>query len=322
MHEDVLVAGDTLVDFHPNEPGSIEEIESYRPKLGGSGANVAIALDRLGFPPSFWTRLGGDGFADMLAERLAETRIPDEFRVRDPEAKTTLAFVANDPDGERRFEFYRTDTADTRMAVGTVPDGRLDDCDWVHLTGVTLSVEPSRRATMDLARRASKRGCTVSLDPNARPEMWTSRTEFEHVIRDACQYVDVVKASREDLEPAGFDHDDPRELAAAVTEYGPHTAFITLGSAGSLVYGTDESPFPGTTRHGGYTVDAVDATGAGDGFLAATIASMASGGTDPERVLATGNAAGAVMTTRKGSVDAIDGPDAVRSLAGELAWDR
>ncbi|MEY7851783.1 carbohydrate kinase family protein [Natrarchaeobius sp. A-rgal3] len=321
MPGEILVAGDTLVDFLPNRPGEIADVDAFEPKFGGSAANVAIALERLGFPPLFWTRLGGDGFGDFLAGRLDETAISDRFVVRDPEAKTTLAFVSNDRDGERRFDFYRADTADTRMQAGTVPDEALADCSWVHLTGVTLSVEPSRTATLDLAERASAQGCTVSLDPNARPEMWDGPAEFERVLADALERVDVVKASTEDLELAGFEADAPIDLAEAVTDRGPQTVFLTLGTEGALAYGTAESPIPGRTRHEGYDVDAVDTTGAGDGFLAGAIASIVAGCTDPERVLATANGVGAVTTTRKGSVAALTGVGAVQSLAGSLPWE-
>lgn len=316
---DVLVAGDTLVDFMPG--GSGEPTTEFSGAFGGSAANVAMALSRIGAPPLFWTRLATDSFGAFLAGVLAESAIPDDYLVRDDAAKTTLAFVSHDADGERRFSFYREGTADTRMRPGTVSDETLTDVDWVHLTGVTLSVEPSRTATLELAERASEAGCTVSLDPNARPEMWHSEQEFAAVVRGALDHVDVLKATPDDLEVAGFTASDPAALARSVTERGPETVFLTLGGEGSLAYGSDTSPLSGVATHPGYEVDVVDTTGAGDGFLAGAIAAMTHGVTDAERILAVANAVGAVTTTRPGAVTALTGPDSVEALCGDVPWE-
>lgn len=321
MTEDVLVAGDTLVDFLPDGPGPVGLEHTYAPKFGGSAANVALALDCLGAPPLFWTRVGGDGFGDALAETLAESGVGERFVVRDDEAATTLAFVASDADGEPTFEFHRTDTADTRMQPGTVPDRALEALSWVHITGVTLSVEPSRTATLDLAERATAMGCTVSLDPNARPEMWNSDEEFARVIRSALAHVDVLKATPEDLAAAGFEADDPERLAATISEHGPHSVLITLGAEGALAYGSDGSTLSGFTHHGGHEVDAVDTTGAGDSFLAAAIAALNAGVDDADRLLELATGVGAVTTTRQGATAGLADLGPLHDLVGPLPWE-
>ncbi|MFC7020807.1 MULTISPECIES: carbohydrate kinase family protein [Haloarcula] len=322
MAEDgtVLVAGDTLVDLLPDEPGPPGEAGGYTPNFGGSGANVALALDRLGVSPTFWTRLADDDFGTFLRGHLYDSAIPPTHVVTDPDARTTLAVVSHDADGDRSFNFYRGDGADTRMQAGEVPDATLAETDWVHTTGVTLSVESSRTATLDLQERASGTA-TVSLDPNWRPEMWHSRQEYAAVVRGALGNVDVLKASAEDLGPAGFDDDDPAAVAEAVTALGPHTVVLTRGSDGAICFGTDESPVPGLVEHPGYDVDTVDATGAGDVFLAGFIASLTSGVRDPERLLGLANAAGAVATTRPGAVSALTGLEEIREFHDDIPWE-
>jgi len=121
MHHDVLVAGETLIDFIPEGPGALDEIEGFARRAGGAPANVAVALSRLDEVPLFWTRVGADPFGDFLADTLAEYGVPDRFVERDPDAETTLAFVTHDEDADRSFSFYRDGTADTRMRSGTVP---------------------------------------------------------------------------------------------------------------------------------------------------------------------------------------------------------
>lgn len=316
---DILVAGDALIDFLPSTHGPPTEEVSYSPRLGGSAANVALALDRLGVSPLFWTRFAPDDFGSFLRRTFEECDIPAEYLVTDDGAKTTLAVVSHDADGERSFTFYRDRGADTRLEPGTVTDDTLEAVSWVYTTGVTMSVEPSRTATGELQRRAS-RECTVSLDPNWRPGLWEGREEFSSVVRDALDHVDVVTASPEDLDAAGFHASDPIELARLVADRGPHTVVVTLGAEGAVCFGSNASPIPGVARHRGYDVDVVDTTGAGDGFLAGLIASITHGVDDGERALALANAVGAVVTTRPGAVAALDSIESVRRFHGDVPW--
>lgn len=315
----ILVAGDTLVDFVPQNPGPPGDTGGYEPTFGGSGANAAMALDRLGVPPLFWTRLATDNLGSFLRAHFEASTITGDLLITDENARTTVALVTHDADRGPSYTFYRERGADTRLQAGTVPDDVLDRVTWVHTTGVTMNVEPSRSATLELQSRASEQ-CTVSLDPNWRPEMWHSRHEFRAVVRGALPDVDVVTATPEELALAGFGAEGRTELAQAVTDSGPHTVVLTLGDAGAFCYGTAESPVAGQAEHPGYSVDPVDTTGAGDAFLAAFIAALTHGVTDGERALALANAAGAVTTTQAGAVTALTGADVLTRFHDDIPW--
>ncbi|WP_121821640.1 carbohydrate kinase family protein [Halostella salina] len=313
MTRDVLVAGETLIDFLPETPGKLDEIAAFGRRAGGAPANVAVALATLDLPPLFWTRVGDDPFGDFLVRTLAEYGVPDEFVERDASAKTTLAFVTHDEDADRSFSFYRDGTADTRMQSGTVPDAVLDDAEWVHVGGVALADEPSRSANLDLTERAAEADCTVSFDPNARPELWGSDTEFETVAGWAVEETDVLKATPEELRALGADGDDPEALARSACDLGPHTVLLTLGGDGALAVATDDAPWAGVARHGGYPVDPVDTTGAGDAFTAGAIAAFVDG--EPlEEALAFANAVAVTTTTAKGAMTALPDRDEVRRI--------
>jgi len=312
----VLVAGECLVDFLPDAPGPLADVESFTRRAGGAPANVAVGVARLGEPPWFWTRLGTDSFGDHLAETLAEAGVCQRFVERDADAKTALAFVSReagdaDRDGanasaDREFTFYRDGTADTRLEPGGVPDAALDSASWVALGGVMLAAEPGRTATLDLAERAAARDCTVVFDPNARPELWPTDAEFAALVVRMLDRADVVKATPSDLSAAGVEADDPESLAEAVTHFGPHTVLLTLGESGSVAYATDDAPWgPATATHEGYDVDAVDATGAGDAFTAGALAAFADGESRLSAVLSFANAVAATATTGKGAMAAL-----------------
>ena len=325
----ILVAGETLVDFIPETPGPLDAVETFHRRAGGAPANVAVGLSRLDVPPRFWTRVGADPFGDFLADTLTSAGVPNDLVERDPDAKTGLAFVSLDPDAERAFSFHRDGSADTRMGVDGVPDGALDDVEWVHVGGVTLADEPARSGTLDLLERAGETGATVSFDPNARPELWT-----EFAFSDACErafgLADVVKATAEDLAAAGIGGDvvgdeetpaDHAALAEAVTDEGPHTALITRGSNGALARAEPAAPWnpsdePLVVEHRGYRVDPVDATGAGDAFTAGAIAAL-SGGESLTEALAFANAVGARTTTEKGAMTALPTREEVEAFRAD-----
>jgi fructokinase len=317
----VLVAGETLVDFLPATPGPLAIVESFTRRPGGAPANVAVGLARLGETPWFWTRVGEDPFGQLLVETLEREGLPDRFVEYDSDAHTSLAFVAHDTDADRGFTFYRDGTADTRMEVGSVPDGALESVEWVVAGGVTLADGPSREATLDLLERAAAADATVAFDPNARPELWV-HDDFEETVGRALEHVDVLRATAEELRALGFEGTDGEALSRAVLDSGggPHTVLTTLGDAGARAVASGDAPWgPVTATHPGYPVEPVDTTGAGDAFLAGAVASLVGGETDLSRVLSFANAVAAVTTTGAGAMTTLPTREAVSEFRGGRA---
>lgn len=307
----VLVAGETLIDFIPDQAGVLREVESFSRRAGGAPANVAVGLARLGEVPWFWTRVGTDHFGDFLVRRLRQDGIPDRFVERDSEAKTSLAFVAHDEDRGPEFSFYRDGTADTRMAAGRVPDQVLHEIEWVYVGGVPFSSESSRSAMFDLIHRAKSESCAVVFDPNARSELWTD-FDFSASVEEILPDVDVVKTTPSDLNEAGITAESGELLAENLFEYGPHTVLITEGESGSEAFSTSDSPWGvQTATHDGYSVDTVDTTGAGDAFTAGVLTAFANGEQDFDQVLEFANAVAAVTTVGRGAMTALPDQETV-----------
>ncbi|WP_436343449.1 carbohydrate kinase family protein [Natronorubrum sp. FCH18a] len=328
MTRDVLVAGETLIDFLPERSGSLEDVPGFERRPGGAPANVAVGLARLEHAPQFWTRVGDDPFGRYLESTLSDAGLPSRFVEFDADAKTTLAFVTHDETGDREFSFYRDGTADTRLEPGRVDDATLADLDWVHAGGVTLASGSSRAATLDLLERASAAGCTTSFDPNFRPELWPDGETFARVGRDALAHVDVCKATVEELERLGFEAESsptdggsasnagsaskPEALARAALEYGrsteidgtgPHTVFVTRGSEGALAVSSARAAWAST--------DSTATTNAADDDSAPIVADHPGFDVDVVDTTGAGDAfvAGAIVAVRDG-----------RSLEGTLEF--
>jgi fructokinase len=342
----VLVAGETLVDLVAPE-ASMATAESFDARVGGAPANVAAGLAALDEPAWLWTRVGADGFGDRCRNALAAQGVPGRFVEVDPERETTIAFAATaDADGREAggddlaFTFYRH--ADQHLGAPTESENEdrdhatadpqvvLDGVSVLVVGGIALAAEPARSAILDLVEAARDADCTVVFDPNARPTAWPD-DEFQAVTERVLALADVVKATPGDLAAAGLDvveitpgdgasppgPDAAPALAREVCERGPHTVFLTLGGEGAAAASTNRSPFGrGGASHYGYDVDVVDPTGAGDAFLAAVVAELAAGATDPYGVLDVATAAGALATTRTGAMPALPDRGAVDELVG------
>jgi len=321
----VLVAGETLIDFLPERPGPLEDVSGFDRRPGGAPANVAVALATLEERPALWTRLGDDPFGRYLEDVLTRYGLPETFIERDPDANTSLAFVTHDVSGDREFTFYRDDTADTRMTPGQISEETLTDLEWVHVGGVALSSGSSRAATLDLLERATAAGCTISFDPNARAELWPDEETFRRVCREALAFADICKATVEELETLGFGtgaDSDPVSIARSVLEFGenggPHTVFVTRGSEGALAVSTPRAPWTTgdsalVAEHEGFEVDVVDTTGAGDAFVAGTIARLLEG-RSLESTVEFASAVAAQTTTDAGAMTALPTPTEAESL--------
>ena len=334
---DVLVAGETLVDFVPAPGETPGEVDGYAHRPGGAPANVAVGLARLGSPPAFWTRLGDDAFGAFLAETLADEGIP-ETHVERVAGKTTLAVVSPPGEDGPRFAFYGPREATFGFDPDAVPTEALRGDDdaaspagtsappWVHLGGVALTHLRGRAATRELLAAAAAAGCPVSFDVNYRPDLVPddATESASAAVREAVAESDVVLCSDEDVAAAGLSTNEGEELAHDLLALGPHTAVVTLGSDGALAVGTDDAPWgPATVRHGGFSVAAVDATGAGDAFTAGLLSRLAEGsGADREGeplrdAVAFGNATAALSVRSVGGMGSLPSRDEAAAFLAE-----
>lgn len=315
----ILVAGEALIDLFPATSGPIADAETLTRRAGGAPANVAVALARLGHPPLLWARLGDDPFGDHLADVLADNGVREALLERDPELKTAHTLVGEDDEGDQSFTFFADETATFAMQPGTVSGETLESVEWVHVGGVTLHTEPSRSATLALMERAADHGCTVSFDPNTRADLWPERSVLVETLERALELADVVKTDQDDLSVL-IEAADEEALAEDLLERGPHTVMLTRGSEGAMARASEEAPWgPASTAFGGYEVDVVETTGAGDAFVAGSIAGFLSECSSLAETVRYASAVGALATTATGAMDGLPSADDVAEIIADSA---
>ncbi|MEU6851641.1 carbohydrate kinase [Actinacidiphila alni] len=246
---DFLVIGECVADIvrTPGEPDV--------PHPGGSPANVAYGLARLGRDTALLTQLGDDPSGKLIGDHLRSAGVAlladAQHDVRTPTAVVTL-----DGQGAARYDF---DIAWTLEEVEPPAGVRH-----VHLGSIAAVTEPGATGTVAVVERL-RAAATVSYDPNVRPELMGAHAEGLAAVERCVALSDVVKASDEDI--AWLHPGQP--LAAVAARWlaaGPAVVFVTMGAQGAAAF-TAGGQVTGTP----VPAEVVDTVGAGDSFMSAVL---------------------------------------------------
>ena len=265
--------GEILIDFTP--VAERDGVLKFAARAGGSPANVAIGLVRLGAQAEFAGKVSTDFFGRYLLQHLEREGVGTRFVSRSP-APSALAFVTLDRDTPS-FEFYGTGTADVQLREEDLPRS-INESAVLHFGSISLLGEATSKTVLALVDRL--RGtCLLSLDPNVRPSLIDDADAYRRILGRAFRAADVVKVSIEDLrwlEPALPIED----AAAGLLAQGALLVVVTLGPTGCYAR-TRAEEFRIPAPH----VTVVDTVGAGDAFSSGLLASLAWSGLAIRRTL-------------------------------------
>ncbi|MFI1574075.1 carbohydrate kinase [Streptomyces anulatus] len=254
-HSELLVVGECVADIVrlPDQAARVHP--------GGSPANVAYGLARLGHRAVLLTQLGPDGNGRLIREHLASGGV--DVRTDGSTAPTPSAAVTLDGAGQAGYAF---DVSWTLAPVAVEPAPVH-----VHTGSIGAVVEPGSTTVLDIVR-AARATATVSYDPNVRPALMGDHAAAVRRVEECVGLSDLVKASDEDLEWL-YPGEDPERVAARWLGRGPAVVLVTRGGAGALAvlpggHITVQTP----------EVDVVDTVGAGDAFMSGTLHALAAHG--------------------------------------------
>ncbi len=319
----VVSFGELLIDFVPSTNGlHLSDVPTFHRVAGGAPANVACAISRLGGRARMISKVGQDAFGDFLHQTLANEGVDvAQTLLRTPDARTGLAFVSLRADGERDFLFYRSPAADMMIRAEEVTEAMVADASIFHFGSVSLVSEPSRQATRSAVARAHKCGALISYDPNVRLNLWPDAIGARHLILDLMEHAHLVKLSEEEVVFL-TDETDIALGVQTILAHGPRVVVVTLGSRGCRLFTAQHDIFVP-----GFAVQAIDATGAGDGFVGGLLYRIAMASVTPQTItsyfdddtlsvatLQFANAVGALATTRRGAIPALPTLSEVQTL--------
>ncbi|MEO2266960.1 carbohydrate kinase [Pseudoalteromonas sp. YIC-656] len=257
----LLSYGEVLVDFLPGDDTNT----TYLPLAGGAPANVAVAYAKLGGHSYFAGGISRDTFGEHLYNELKSYGVDATYTARIADANTAIVLVSLDPDGERHFNFYRNDTADTRYQ-----QKHIDLIDWqtigiFHFCSNTLTTQSMYLNTVHAINRSKDNQVCVSFDVNLRQQLWQEAALLPARVDECLRLANIVKLSRDEANYlAQYYNEDAEKYVSRLLGYGVNLIVVTDGPRAVHLYSklfTANVPVP--------VITPVDTTAAGDSFIGA-----------------------------------------------------
>jgi 5-dehydro-2-deoxygluconokinase len=295
-----LVIGRAGMDLYAGPPGTrTEDAMQFTATLGGSSANIAVALTRQGSKAALVTCVSDDAIGRFCLNQLDAYGV-DRTHVRpvSGEVRNSLAVV------ETRLEncqsvIYRNNAADFAMTVADVEAVDYSAFSALITTGTILAAEPSRSAAFRAFELARAAGLPLIFDVDYRPYSWPSSAIAAEVYSRAGAMSDVIVGNDVEFGFMAGTPDRGLEKARSLIARGAQIVVYKMGEKGAVTI-TREGEF----ATGIYPTQALKPTGAGDSFLGALIAGLA-GGLPVKTSVLRGSAAAAMVVARVGCAPAM-----------------
>jgi 5-dehydro-2-deoxygluconokinase len=294
-----LVLGRAGLDLYADPPGTkVENAGMFSSALGGSAANIAAGIARLGGKASLVSAVSDDAVGRYIINQLKHYDIDSEHvAVVSGEVRTSLAVVETRSKNCQSV-IYRNGAADFQIDDEHVRAIAFENFGALIVTGTCFAVEPSRSASFLAIEHARKAGLTLILDVDYRPYSWVSSEDAAETYSRAAALFDIVIGNDEEfavITGGGHGPAYARKLATTTA----NIVVYKMGEKGSITYCNTES-----FETGIFQVKALKPTGAGDSFMAAFVTGLASG-LDLQTCVRRGSAAAAIVVTKVGCAPAM-----------------
>lgn len=287
-----LVIGDLCMDIfmqieeYPPEGGD-GSVRQYHQHAGGSASNTAIALARLGNHPALLTHCGKDSWSEQLLPILDSSGVSVEYITQEDQHSTGLTFLVVSEKAERTMFTYRG--ANLLFKPDEISEDVFDGVRGLHISSYACLVPPQSEAVMKAVQLASHQKMFISLDIGVEPA-----SKARDQISAMLPFLSLVILSESEATTL-TQTQTIVEAISAILDKGVNLMALKLGEKGCRLISHDSDVILN-----GFSVEAVDSTGAGDAFCAGMIHGITQGWDLP----ISGNLAnvlGALATTRWGA---------------------
>ncbi len=295
-----VVLGRAGMDFSPEPAGTaIEQAVTFSASLGGSSANICVAIGRHGGQTSLVTCVSDDAIGRFCLEQLDHYGVERQHvRSIGGEFRNSLAVSESRLEGHQTV-IYRNGAADFQMSIADVEAVDYSQFSALITTGTVLAVEPSRSAAFRAFELAREAGIPLIFDVDYRPYSWASAADAADVYSRAGELCDIIIGNDVEFGFMAGNYDDGLDKARQLARSGAAIVVYKMGEQGAITLSADQE-----IRTGIYPVEALKPTGAGDSFMGGFIAALADGRELQDAVLR-GSACASMVVARVGCAPAM-----------------
>lgn len=312
---DLLAFGENMIRLSTRNYERLEQAQTLDFRHGGTEANVAVALARLGYQTCWVSRLANNPLGRKIAGELGQWGVDTSHVIWTDDGRVGLFFLeVGAPPRASAVLYDRRNSAMSQMTLEDFPWPLLAEARWLHLTGITAALSESCYGLVaESLRRAHELGLSVSFDVNYRARLWTPE-QARAALEPLCREADVVIVTQSDAARVfGVQGDTPEEMLANLAgRFARRVVAMTLNAQGSVAYDKSSGRF--FRAEPAPVVHTVDRIGTGDAFDAGFIAGCLEG--NIARGLALGNALAALKMTIPGDYALVSRQEVEELLAG------
>lgn len=275
---DLILVGRVAVDFNPVDYYCpLNESTTFKRYLGGSPANIAVGLARLGNKCGFFAKVSDDQFGTFVTDFFDNEGIDTSriTRCKNGE-KIGLTFTEIKSETDSSIVMYRNEAADLKLECEDIDEEYIKEGAAVLISGVALAESPSREAALKAMQLAKKNNIPVIFVLDYRAYNWKNNDEIAVYYSLVASNADMIIGSRVEYDLCegliGLDGTD-KASAAYWHNKGAKIVIVTHGKDGSTAYTNDGQsfsikPFP---------VKLLKSFGGGDGYTSAFLHSLFEG---------------------------------------------
>ncbi len=318
---DLACLGRLAVDLYAQQVGArLEDVSSFAKYLGGSSANIAFGVARLGLRAAMVSRVGDEQMGRFLTETLAREGCDVSQIQLDPQRLTGLVLLGLKDRDTFPLLFYRENCADMALDAALVSEAFIAGCRALLITGTHLSAPAVRAASTAALAYAGKHQVLRVLDIDYRPVLWglTKRGEGANrfvasadvtaQLQAMLPHFDLLIGTEEEFLIAGGVPDDLLASLHAVRAVSAAALVVKLGAAGCCFI-PDAIParLADALTAQGERVEVMNVLGAGDAFAAGLMTGFLQG-QDFLAAARLANACGALVVSRHACAPAMPTP--------------
>lgn len=290
------------MDFYADPPGTpLQDALTFTAALGGSSANIAVAICRQGGAAALVTCVSDDPVGQFCLNQLQHYGIDvQHVRKVGGEARNSLAVVDTNGTATQSV-IYRNDAADFQMTIDDIAHVDMTGYRALVTTGTVLASEPSRTATLAAFDKARAAKLPIVFDLDYRPYSWPDAQTAADTYARTAEACDIIIGNDDEFGVLAANYDDGLAAARALAAQGK-TVIYKMGHRGAITLRGDDE-----FRTGIFKVDALKPTGAGDAFMGSFLVALTNGVPLHDAVLR-GSAAAAIVVTKVGCAPAMPNP--------------